>query len=203
MGGHQHEDELQKDVLVIDGEAKKTSGYNAPPKEEHGLDNSPFWSLVDLKHQGVEFLFSGLLFQDWEFPQDDTQQEHRDHDRHHKERVREERGNLSCRWWSVSLHDFEDREERKVEVGQHEEPDVGVEFELRQHATRPLSESACLAGDRHYEEDKVGQEDYSKKDQDVDERLNQFCNVEPVVLIVDVKVVSNEALEQRACVEQD
>jgi hypothetical protein len=42
MGSHQHEYVLQKDVLVIDGEAKKTSGHNAPAKEEHGLDNSPF-----------------------------------------------------------------------------------------------------------------------------------------------------------------
>ena len=66
MRSDQDENVLEKDVLIVDGKAQKTSCGSSSQEEEDRLEYSPSRPLVNLGDQSVEFLTTDLRVQNSE-----------------------------------------------------------------------------------------------------------------------------------------
>jgi len=105
------------------------------------MNDSPFISLINFKHQSIIVLLCFFNLKQFESLQDQSNEEDRCYNWDNEEYVREEKSNFSDWWWVIFILDLHDWEESEVEIDQHEISEIGIEFELTESWANKLAKS--------------------------------------------------------------
>jgi general stress protein YciG len=204
VGRHQDEDVLQEDERVVNWHGQETGSQQSSEEEVAWNDKSPSGLFINLENKGVEGLFGVLDFHDLVSSANNGDQEDWNNDGEREDNVGRDGGHLSSLGGIISLDELHDREEGKIEVGEHVVSDVHVELVLSKAVVEEHTDSGSLSkGFGEHKDYNVGNDDEAEAKHDQEQGLTKLGNTEPIVIVVNVEVVILHVQKQEWLVGQN
>jgi hypothetical protein len=104
----------------------------------------------------------------------------------------------------ISLDELHDREEGKIEVGEHVVSDVHVELVLSKAVVEEHTDSGSLSkGFGEHKDYNIGNDDEAEAKHDQEQGLTKLGNTEPIVIVVNIEVIILHVQQQEWLVGQN
>jgi general stress protein YciG len=131
-------------------------------------------------------------------------QEDWNNDGEREDNVGRDGGHLSSLGGIISLDELHDREEGKIEVGEHVVSDVHVELVLSKAVVEEHTDSGSLSkGFGEHKDYNVGNDDEAEAKHDQEQGLTKLGNTEPIVIVVNIEVIILHVQQQEWLVGQN